>query len=293
MELFFQLIANAMAKWCVYGLLACGFGILYRALRVFHVAYAAIVIVAPYAALALAARLPLAAALGGGVAVAVMLALLCEALVFRPLTMRRVGAEGGMIASLGLYLVLQNLLVVVFGPGLLVIGNNPVVMHPLGPVSVSSTQIVYMEVAAAVALASGLLATRNPRLLVQIRALGDQPQLLAFHGGRISRLRLLVWVSAAALGGVAGVLYGADVGVDPHVGMQMFLGGAVAVFLGGRDRVAGWLVGALCVALVENLIALWLGMVWAPTVVYAVILVVLHFRPRGMLTLQRRTREEA
>ena len=119
MELALQLLANSAAKFAVYGILACGFGLLYRSLRVFNIAFGALIVSAPYLALWLTIHggvPPVAAAvaaIGGTVAAAVV----AETLVFRPLDRRGAGAEGGMIASIGVYAAAHGLIGIFFGYG--------------------------------------------------------------------------------------------------------------------------------------------------------------------------------
>lgn len=282
MVLALQLTLDALAKWGVYALLACGFGLLYCAFRVFHVAFAGLIVIAPYTAVALAGRMPLVPAIVIGSAASAVVGLALERLFFRPLADRGAGTEGGMIASMGVYVVMQSLMTIVCGPGIQVFGQDQADRIVIGPLSLSTAQIDDMAAALAVGSAFLVLTLARPVVLAQIKALGEQPRLLAFHGVEIVRLRMIVWAAAAGLGGLAGALHARDVGVDPRAGLPLFLGAAVAVFLGGRNRPLGWVLGAFCVAWLETIVSLWFDSKWAATFLYSCTLLALHARPHGL-----------
>jgi branched-chain amino acid transport system permease protein len=291
-ELVFQLLANTVPKWGLYGLLACGFGLLYRSLRVFQMAFAGVVIIAPYGALlltrSLGLSLPLALALGA--AIAAMAGGALEGAVFRPLA-ERASNETSMIASLGVLVVIQNLLGVAFGQALQNFDRGVAARIEVGPVAMTSIQLIQVAISVVI-IAVFFVVMKHSASMLQIRAMGDQSRLLTYQGAHVARLRLIVWLTAGTLGGVGGVLYAFDLGIDPRVGMQLFLGAAVAVFLGGRDRAAGWIAGAFCVALFENVVTLWLDARWGPTFMYACALGLLLVRSRGLLVLKTRAGEE-
>jgi branched-chain amino acid transport system permease protein len=294
MDLALQLLANSAAKFAVYGILACGFGLLYRSLRVFNIAFGGLIVAGPYLTfwLIIDGGFPPVAAAAVGVAGTIGAALVAEALVFRSLDRRGAGAEGGMIASIGVYAAAQGVIGILFG-----YGQNLIPLFPRGSVTLGPVYFAHAQTAqvatGAVALAAITAFAGRARLWTLLRALGDDPELLVYRGGRPDRLRMGAWTIAAALAAIGGLITAADVGVDPRSGLQLFLGAAVAVFLGGQQRLAGWLLGALCVAMFESTITLWFEAKWAPTFVYSVTLILLAVRPSGLVGARREARPVA
>jgi branched-subunit amino acid ABC-type transport system permease component len=70
--------------------------------------------------------------------------------------------------------------------------------------------------------------------------------------------------------------------------MQLFLAGAVAVFLGGVNRPIGWIIAAFVLALVQNLTPLLVEARWATSALYAAALAILIFRPDGIAGIRLR-----
>jgi branched-subunit amino acid ABC-type transport system permease component len=286
-DLVVQLAANIASRWAIYVTLALGFGVLYRAVRVFHVSYAALIGLPPYiVAAGLQAGMTPWAAGALALAAAVAGASLLELVIYDPLERRGAGSEGGMIASLGVYGVAQSLGGAAFGYALLRAPLTSDGTWALGDAIIGKAQVLQIGIGL-VAVAALFLLERSD-LGVRLRAIGDNPRLMALRGAQITRLRLWASIWAASCAAAGGIAVGADTGVDPRTGMQLFLGAAVAVFLGGVDRPLGWVLAAFVLAFAENVTSFGLEAKWAPTIVYAMSLALLMLRPRGLTIIAHR-----
>jgi branched-chain amino acid transport system permease protein len=225
-----------------------------------------------------AGALALAAAIAG--------ASLLEFAIYHPLERRGAGSEGGMIASLGFFGVAESLGGAAFGYGLLRIPLTSDGSWTLGGAIIGRAQVLQIGIGLAAIVA--LFFLERSDLGVRLRALGDNPRLMALRGGQIGRLRLWASIWAATLAATGGIAVGGDTGFDPRTGMQLFLAAAVAVFLGGVDRPLGWVLAALVLAFAENVTSFGLEAKWAPTIVYAVALALLMLRPRGLTAIAQR-----
>lgn len=292
MNLLLQLIANGLINGALFAMLACSFGLVHRSARVFHIAFAGLFLAAPYAAYAANVwlRLPLWAAMGFGVATSALGAWLMEIVLYRPFLRRGASPGAVMVASLGAFIVLENILSIAFGNEIRTLNRGLAARVTWGPVGLTSIQLLQFSVGV-LALSAFATATRRLRAFKIIWAMGDEPELVPALGLPLMRYRALVFTFSGGLGGLASCLIGFDVGIDPHMGMTYLLIAAVAVLAGGIDRNAGWVMGGFVLALLQSLTVWRLSARWMDLTTFAVLIVVLVARPQGMLGLRRRLEE--
>ena len=292
MVLLLQLIVNGLVNGALFGLLACAFGLVYRSLRIFHIAFAGLFLVAPYAAWSAQAALglPLWAAVGLGLAAAGLAGLAIEHVLYRPLFRRKTSGGAVIVASLGAYIIIQNMIALIFGNEIMSFDRGMATRFSLGSVGLTSIQLAQL-VLSAVVLAGFALAIRRIRLFKIVWAMGDEPELVPVLGLPLMRYRALVFVVSGVLAGLAACLIAVDVGIDPHMGMSYLLVAAVAVLAGGIDRFSGWVLGAPVLALLQSLMVWQFSARWMDLVTFGVLILILLFRPQGMLGLRKRLEE--
>src|SRR6056297_2494421 len=157
MDLLLQLFVNGVINGSHYALLGIGFGLIFATTRIVHFAYGPIFTFAAYTAwwLSGAMGLPIAVGLLGAVAAAAGVGLLSYLALYRPLELNRAPPLVPLIASLGLYIVLENLVGVMFGTGVRVVEMDYGIFF-LGPVFFTSIHL--MQVASFVVIGLGLAA---------------------------------------------------------------------------------------------------------------------------------------
>lgn len=119
------------------------------------------------------------------------------------------------------------------------------------------------------------------------RAVADSPDLSATFGFPVRSTRLRAYAIAGSLAGLAGVFYAADRALDPTQAMAALLAAMVATILGG-DSIAGCLVGAALLAVLETGLGFALPGNWKTTAAFGVLLILLAVRGRGVVTLTDR-----
>jgi len=137
--------------------------------------------------------------------------------------------------------------------------------------------------AALVVLASLALLLRRSRLGKEIRALSDSAELAETSGIDTDRIVLYTWILAGGLAGLAGVVYGASVGVvTPNLGFEIVLSLFAAVIVGGIGNAYGALAGGILIGLVQE----WATLVAPASIKVAVgfgaMILVLVLRPQGI-----------
>jgi len=116
-----------------------------------------------------------------------------------------------------------------------------------------------------------------------MRAVADNPMLAAIKGINANVVARLVSFVAMGLAGLGGMLIGLDTTIDPLIGFKTILQIFAAAVVGGLGSIPGAVVGALVVGVGEELSLLVLSPAYRTAVGFIAILIVLTFRPRGIL----------
>lgn len=284
MLLLAQLAVNGVFVGSIYALLGLSFATIFATTKIWHFAQGAVYTIGAYAILAAArlAGLPFTIALLLGVAAAALLGVASIVLLYRPLQRRGASSLVMVMASLGAMIVTDNLLVLGFGPT----GYSIDVLMPeplsLGPVLITGGQLV-APLLSAVLVAAYLLFLFRSVHGERMRALIDNEELLLLNGVDTARLKVVAFAIGSALLPCAAALFIASgAGISPYIGIQAVLTGAMAMFLGGVDRIEGAAAAGLVLGLLESFAAFVLPTEWQTAVTYAIVLVFLMVRPTGL-----------
>jgi branched-chain amino acid transport system permease protein len=280
-----------------YALLALGFTLIFGVLRRANLAYGPAIMLGAYAATWVnlqvhAGFLVLAIVTIAGAMVA---GAYVERLCFAPHARRGRGAGeaaavASMVGSFALWMQLEEVATLwlprhLYGfPPLY--GGPPVVLGPL-TFRVEYLAMLGCAVAACIGLHQLLARTRFG---LAVRVVVDQPDAARLAGINVSRVFLLVFALASALGGLAGYLIVAAHGqVTPMLGMWSTLKGMIAMMLGGLGSLPGAVVGGLALGLIESHSQSFFGPQYRDLIAYLILFVLLAVRPAGLWALLRRS----
>jgi len=284
-----QLVLNGIIAGAIYALVALGFSVVYRTVRFFHFAHGVVYAVGAYAAYAAGQLFGTSGWLLGGagwllaIGVAGVLGVGIDRFVYRPLRGRKAPALILLIASFGVFILLQNLLQLVFGAQILTMRTGPVREghHVLGAV-ITDVQIVII-VAGCLVLAGLVALERWTRLGKAMRAVADDSLATSVVGINPERIILWAFVIGSALAGLAGILISYETNIEPTMGFNALLKGLIASIIGGIGSTPGAALGGLLLGLAENL-GIWkLPAMWKDTIAFALLIVFLLLRPQGIL----------
>lgn len=285
MERLLQYTLSGLSAGSLYALVALGLVLIYRSTRVLNFAHGDVATVATFVAFSLlsrrfdfvtafAASLAVGAALGVGFYFGVLV----------PAQRRRANLLGMVILTLGLALILQGVVVYVWGaePVSLPFPISDTTTYRVGPVVVSQLALATMAAGVAGSLLLYLLVQRT-RLGLAMRATSENV-MAAQTLGIPTRLVLGVsWAVASALGVVAGVFLAPALLLDPFFMLDPFLKGFAAAVLGGLNSLPGAIVGALILGVAESLTGAYLTIQFKNTLAFLIIIVVLLVKPEGLL----------
>jgi branched-chain amino acid transport system permease protein len=206
---------------------------------------------------------------------------LLEELGIRPLLPRPDRAIVTLLLTFGVSLILRDLAQVIWGT------ETHAVNAPLS--GVTGFAGVLVPVYRLFVFGLGLLAILATWWLVYrtqvgsvLRATAVDPTMVASFGIPIRLVYGLTFLYACALAGLAGVLLSPIYAVFPTMGHDFLVMAFAVVIVGGMGSIIGAVVAALLLALVQGLASLWIPPVWAETMVYGVMLLVLVLRPGGL-----------
>ncbi|MGF7161011.1 branched-chain amino acid transport system permease protein [Rhodoligotrophos appendicifer] len=282
--LFVQLLVNGIFVGSVYALLGLSFATIFATTKIWHFAQGAVYTIGAYGLLLGTATLGLPFLVAVPIAMVVAAALGVASMLFLYRPLQRLGGTPlvMVMASLGVMIVCDNLLVLAFGPT----GYSITVPVPepmiIGGIFLTGGQLV-APIAAAIVVAAYLaflfLSTSGRRL----RALIDNEELLLLNGIDTARLKLVAFGAGSLLLPAAAALFIASgSGISPYIGIPAVLTGAMAMFFGGIDSIAGSALAGFLIGIIESLAAYILPTEWQTALTYAVVLLFLMVRPTGL-----------
>ncbi len=283
MDLLLQLLATGLVVGSLYALCALGWGLIYGTTLHFHVAHGAVFSLAAYFAYVgqKLLHLPLSVAVVGAILAAAAAGLLIDLLLYQQLERRGALRTSLFIASLGLLILIENVLAIVFTPDPMrldigVLDTSLVI----GPVFLTYLHVLTVVLAVAGYLALMLFLKRS-RWGQAIRAVSSSPEMARTVGIDLKRVHLLTYAIGSALAAPAGILVAMDVGAEPFRGTRFVLLASVAVIMGGIGSIPGAMLGGLFLGLLEN-VGIWqLPSEWQSAISFGVFLLFIVLRPRG------------
>lgn len=292
LNLLLQLLANGLANAALFAMLAVGFGLVWRSLRVFHLAYGGLFVISGYVFRTLSVRAgwpPWMAGLAT-VFLAAIMGWLIELALYRPFYKRNAASGTILIASMGVLVVLENGVAMIFGNELQTVPRAMASVLELGPVRLTSLQVWGFGIGV-ISVSVLWLLVRRLRTFKALWAMGDQPELIPVLGLPLYRLRAMVLAIGTAMAAIPACVITLDLGIDPFVGMSYLLIAAVAVLAGGVDSYRGWVTGAVTLALLQSLVVWKFSARWMDLVTFGLLVAMLVFRPSGLVAGAKRVEE--
>lgn len=281
MNYFLALLAAGVMTGAVYGLVAIGFAIIFKATRVINFAQGEVMMLNAYLAYTIAIHtgvgfwglVPLV------IIASILVGLVIEFLLIRPM----IGEPPIAIVMLtvGLGICLRSLVILIWGPEPLVLPVSPgEALIRVGPVRLYVAQVAALSCLLLVILGF-FIFYRKTRAGLAMRAASSNETVALLMGINVRRMYALAWVLASVTAGLAGLLISTiyELGPDMYAfGLRAF----PAVILGGLDSVIGSAFSGIIVAVLENMGEGYIGKGLKEIAGFIVILIVLMVRPYGL-----------
>ena len=280
---FLQLVISGIAQGCIYGLIALGFVLIYKATETVSFAQGDLMMLGAFAGLAGMTMLgfPFWLAVISAIGAMALLGLVTERLVIRPILGQP--AFSIVMLTIGLGYVGRGLITMIPGIGTET-HTLPVPYKDqawtLGGLIVSMEQTAVIVVTAV--LCAALYALFKYSKLGLAMQASSQNQLAAYYMGiPVKRLNGLVWALAAAVAAIAGLLLAPITFVHANMGF-IGLKAFPAAVVGGFGSLPGAIVGGLVIGIVESLSGFYLPEGFKDIAAYIVVLIMLMVKPNGL-----------
>ncbi len=277
-----QILFNGLIQGLLLALVGLGFALVYNGTGIFHIAQGVIYAGAPFILL-----MCVQAGVGWSVGVvlsllfAVVLSCLYEVANHGPLQKREASKEIHLIASLGVYISLVQVIAIIWGNETRALRNGVDETINLAGVILTHSQLLGGAASAAL-LAAFLIWLKRTDIGLQFRALSDNPTQLSLMGYNIRRLRVVVFALSGLLTAAAALLMAVDIGFDPHSGLQMVLLAMVATIIGGRGSFLGPIVGAIMLGILRSQVVWYASARWEEAMTFLLLVMFLFLRPQGL-----------
>jgi branched-chain amino acid transport system permease protein len=290
----------------IYALVALGYTLVYGVLRLINFAHSEIFMIGTVASLWVITSLGVSGPLSGFALVGVLLltmivsmaasggsAMLLERVAYRPLRKHGATRLAALISAIGASLFLQELFALVIIPKVFnKPGRNQTAIprivdrdtvFTIGNAHVRTDHVIIIIAAVIMMVALDQLVGRT-RIGRGIRATAQDPEAAVLMGVGIDNIVRITFLLGGAMAGVAATLYAMEFeNTVYNVGFVLGVKAFTAAVLGGIGNLRGALMGGIVLGLIENWGAIFLGSQWKDVIAFTVLVVVLMFRPTGIL----------
>src|SRR5512136_1735730 len=291
MTFFLQLVVTGLAQGMVYALIAIGFVIILKCSEVFNIAQGHFVLIGGYLGFTFLVTfgLPIWAALGMAIVTAILMGVLIERLILRPLLGEPVLAV--VMATIALSTILGGLATLLWGAEYKAYhGLLPTITIKIGEISIPSESLIGLIVSV-ICVVLLMLLFRYTKIGLAMRATAEDLAVVQSVGIKATTVYAVSWVIACVVGVIGGILLGGVSGVMiplAEIGLKAF----AVVLLGGANSIGGAIVAGIILGVLENVAAGYLdpllprgGM--ANVFPFIVMIGVLIFKPHGLFGLAR------
>ncbi len=279
------MVIYSLISAATYLLVGISFSIIYRSVRFFHFAHALIFTSGPYFILffknwigisffySLLLSLLFSSILGS----------LIEIMIYRPLRKKNASSLILLLASLGIYIVLQNIISLIFGDDTKSIRTSTVkeginiygsLITPLQISMIFISIIIFIMI---------VIWLQRTMLGKSIRAIASDSELARISGVNADKIILFTFCIGSVLAAIGGILFALDVDMNPTMGFNALLMGVIAVIIGGVNSTSGVILGALLLGFAQNFGVWKISSQWQDAIAFIILIIFLLFRPQGFL----------
>jgi len=286
-----QLLINSLINGLLLALVALGFHIILSTTKIFHIAHGGIYVAGVYLYLWSSPIIGIMSAIFSAIIFAFLIGVIIERFVYKPLFKKPTNENIALISSLGVYMIIINVIALIFGNETKILDNIIRESLQLGIIIITRPQLwqIFFIIPAIILF---LVFMKVTGYGLKIRAISDNPILSRVVGINTQKIRYIVFGIGSVMAVSAALLKGFDTGIDPYSGMAITLSAVVVVIVGGTSSLYGTVIAALMLASIQNFTEFYLSAQWSDTVTFAILIIVLLWRTEGILQFNIRSDEK-
>ena len=286
MEQLAQQLINGLSLGSIYALIALGYTMVYGIIQLINFAHGDVYMVGAYVGFACMAilRLGFLESLVISMLVCTVLGVLIERVAYKPL--RNSSRIAVLITAIGVSLLLEYVMMYFVGAGVRSYPPLPDYFNAqfhFGSVVVSSKSLIIVGISVLLMVALQFIVQRT-RIGKAMRAVSQDADAARLMGISVDNTISFTFALGSSLAGAAGVLVGIYYNtINPLMGIMPGLKAFVAAVFGGIGVIPGALIGGFFIGTAETLVSGYINSLLQDAVVFAILILVLIFKPSGLL----------
>lgn len=277
-----QVLLNGLIAGSNYALVALGFALIYSVTRFFNFAHGGIYTAGAYFTLTFFVfwKIPFIFAAIFAVLLAGLLGIGIEYFIYKPMHRKNSTNPVLLLTSLGIFIIIQNCISLVFGNEIKSIRNSVQEGYIFFGARITEIQIIIIVVSLLLFIITtiGLKYSRFGKVL---RAVASDQHLAVTVGIDTQKVRYATFFLGSSLAALAAILISLDVDMNPLMGMNALLFGVVAVIIGGLGNILGAYFGGILLGFAQHLGVWYTSSIWQDAIAFLILIVFLLFRPQG------------
>jgi branched-chain amino acid transport system permease protein len=292
MEALLSVLTGGLVLGSLYALMATGLAVVWTTLGIFNFAHGAFIAVGAYVAWQISSADAIGAGfvigLVGAVVVLFVIGVIAHFLLVQPFERKPNLVLLSVVTTLAGATIFENLLIVGWGA-------RPKQIAPMlegdlhiGEVSISQNEAIIIVLVLVILALVGFFLRRS-RTGRAMRAVAQNREAAQLMGLDVPKLFGMAFGLSAALAGLAGVFIGSIRFINPSMGSDPLLKALIVVIFGGVARFTSPIYAAFIAGMVEAFAIYYVGLYWAPAVLFALMIIVLVIKPEGLFGKHERS----
>lgn len=281
---FISNLISGLSLGSIYALIALGYTMVYGIAKMLNFAHGDIIMVGAFTIIVFVGSFgfPAWVSMLLSVVICVVFGVCIERVAYKPL--RKAPPLSVLITAIGVSYFLQSLALIVFGSNQQsfprIISANPV--H-FGQLTIKGESIVTLATTTIIMIALTMFINKT-KMGKAMRAVSEDKEAAELMGISVNRTITITFAVGSALASVAGIFFGSTYGfVGPYSGSMPGIKAFVAAVFGGIGSIPGAMVGGILLGIIENLSKAYISTELSDAIVFAVLIIVLLFKPTGLL----------
>ena len=284
-----QFLINGFITGLLYALLALAFSLVYNTTKIFHIAFAGIVVLSSFVFYTFYSLLGLHWVL------ALLISVFCigiinsliEIFIYQKLESKKANTNNILVASIGVFIIITNLVAMIYGNENKSYSNEIEQSFTFGNIIITQMQMIQLLVCIILVIAF-LVIVNKTNIGIKIKALSNSSILYEVLGQSSKKFRIFLFFVSGILACIVSLLISFDVGFDPYFGMSLLLNALVAMIIGGFGSFKGSVFGGIILGMIQSISIYFFESRWESAISFLILIIILVFRPQGLFGERQR-----